>query len=165
MSVNTIRWTEMLFAIFIVVTIQGSCQSKSTLKTYETSKYKINYRSDWLFSNDGEIVNIYPKNEYGAVTISFYSGITFPLEETKSFILEMNQIAGDSPDSVKMVAKGELVEFIHDYVDKGKQRVWFTKAIRKGSDFFLITVNCDEGLWEKQKAEYFTVVESFKIKS
>ena len=136
--------TGILTAFFFLLVVQGCSQQKSDLKSYETSNYKISYRSDWLVSNDRGIVNIYPKDEYGSVTISFHSGITFPLEETKSFILEMNEIV-DSPDKVKMEKTGELVKFTHDFINKTSNHHWFTKAIRKGTDFFLITINCEEG--------------------
>lgn len=130
---------------------------------FESRRYQISYPADWLVSEEGKIVNIYPSSQRGAVTVSDYSGIDFPLEETRAFILDMHELSGD-PKSVTMAENGGVFEFTHEFTKKTDGVRWYTRAIRKGSDFFLITINCDEKQWEKQKATLFSIADSFNIK-
>jgi hypothetical protein len=153
-----------ILVLMLVMFFGGSCaQGKPSVKTYETSRYTVMYPNDWIVSNDGKIVNIYPKDNLGAVTISTYQGITFPLELTKELILETNGIV-DSTDSVKMIDRGEFVEFSHEYLNKKTNARWLTRALRRGSDLFLITVNCDDRLWPERKRDFLSVIDSFKMK-
>jgi hypothetical protein len=133
------------------------------MKKFESSKYHVSYPANWLVSEKGKIVNIYPGSERGALTISDYSGIDFPLEKTRAFILEMHELSGD-PNLVTMKENNGVFEFVHEFTNKNENARWYTRVIRKGSDFFLITINCPEGQWEKQKALLFSVADSFKIK-
>lgn len=160
---------KVLFTILAVVvfslglTIQACSQGNPQMKIFQNPQYLVQYPADWAVTSEKGIVNIYPKNQDGAITISFFSDITFPLDETKSSIIEMNELS-DSPESVKMTKLADVVEFTHNFVDAKANRHWFTKVLRKGSDLYLITINCRNEVWEKQKGSLFSVVDTFQIK-
>lgn len=154
---------NLLILLLGLLASQSCAQRSEEIKKFEASKYQVTYPASWLASENGKIVNIYSGSERGAVTISDYSGIDFPFEETRAFILEMHELSGD-PKSVTMKEDNGVFEFTHEFTKKTDGVRWYTRAIRKGSDFFLITMNCDERHWEKQKATLFSIADSFKIK-
>lgn len=150
--------------MMVLVFVAQSCSQEKTIsKKYQTENYEFDYPATWLISNENNIVNVYSRENFGAVTFSNYSGIDFPLEETKNFILELNQLQ-DEPRNVKMDKKEDGAEFTHNYFDKVKKIYWFTKVIRKNTDFYLMTINCSEKYWESEKLKFFGIVDSFKIK-
>lgn len=157
------RKIAIILVVLQCLVSPGYAQRKPSLKVYESEKYSVKYRADWLASKEGEILNIYPRGDFGAVTISVYQGITFPLEETRSMLRELNE-SPDSPDKVKMETIGALTVFTYEYFENKGKLKWFAKAIRTGSDFYLITINIKEATWKGTKAAFFKVVESFKIK-
>ena len=153
-----------LLVLFLVLLVAPACAQQTTeTKKFESSKYLVSYPAGWVVTEEGKIVNIFPDSERGAVTISDYSGIDFPLEETKAFVLEMHELSGD-PNSVTMKEANGAFEFTHEFTNRVKNERWYTRVVRKGKDFFLITINCPEDKWAKQRNILFSVVDSFKIK-
>lgn len=154
---------NLLILLLSLCALQSCAQTNEETKKFESRGYQISYPAGWLVSEEGKIVNIYPSSERGAVSISDYSGIDFPLEETRTFILDMHELSGD-PKSVTMTENNGVFEFTHEFTKKADSVRWHTRAIRKGSDFFLITINCPEDQWQRQKAVLVRVADSFKIK-
>jgi hypothetical protein len=131
-------------------------------KTYETSKYLINYPSTWLIStHDSSIINLYPKEEYGAITFSYRSHLELPMAETQKFIIDMNE-TNDNPANVKVIQKDNLTEYYYECYHKNVK--WLTKVIRKQNEFYILTSNCMESRWLKERDTFLKVFNSFKVK-
>lgn len=146
--------------LLLSFTIYQSCRQKDELLTYKGGKFTIEYPGLWQVLNENGILNFFPKENYGAVTISSYSNIDFPLDKTKEFILEMNNI-NDNPKNVKMTTKGSIVEFYYEHTDENLK--WITKAFRKQNDFYLLTINCELNKWDKNKDSFIASMNSFKL--
>lgn len=58
-------------------------------KIYETPGYSINVPEGWRSTDDSGIVNVFPANEIGAITISEYHDLDLPKAEMKKFILAL----------------------------------------------------------------------------
>ncbi len=139
---------------------QSYGQNNNNIKTFKGDKFSIEYSSLWQMESENTVLNIFPKENFGAVTISSRSGINFPLEKTKDFILEMNEIK-DNPEKVKMIMKNGIAEFYYEHTDKDLQ--WVTKVFRKGNDFYLLTVNCELNKWNENKKQFIAVMNSFRL--
>lgn len=148
-----------ILAVIVVATFQV-CGQDNNSATYKGDKYTLDYPANWQTSNKDGILNFFPKENYGAITISYYTGINFPLEKTKAFILEMYEIK-DKPTNVKMTTKGNVTEFYYEHIDKNVK--WITKAFRRNTDFYLLTINCDLNKWEANKNTLINTMNSFKI--
>ena len=136
------------------------CNQQEKIINYKGENFSLSYPASWQTTNDDGILNFFPIESYGAVTISSYKGITFPIEKTKELILETNKVK-DNPEHVIMIKKQDVVEFYYENVDDTLK--WVTRAIRKNTDFYLITINCELKRWESNKASFTKVLESFKL--
>jgi len=144
----------LFFALFLC------CDSTTT--TFDTEDFSISYPKIWKMANeDGGVYNFYPIEDYGAVSISVQKGVDLPMELTKKYILELHYVNGD-PDLVEMTKKGDQTEFYFEAIEDNV--IWVTKVIRKNSDFYLLTINCEESKWKLEKDQFLQVMNSVKIK-
>ena len=148
-----------LFFILLVSTHSLFAQNEN-VKTYRGNKFTIQYPDNWQISNEKGIVNFFPQDNYGAVTISVHSGINFSLAKTKSFIIEMNG-SKENPNRVKMTKQASVTVFDYEYEAKGIK--WVTRVFRKNNDLFLVTINCDDIYWDANKDAFLKVLHSFKL--
>ena len=146
-------------SMFFSLTTEVFAQEEK-ITTYKADKFTIEYPAIWETTNDNGTLNFFPKENYGAVTFSLHSGIDFPLEETKKFILEMYE-KKDDPGKVKLIQKGDIAEFMYEFADKNVK--WVTRAFRKKTDFYLLTINCDLDKWDANKDVFNKVINSFKL--
>jgi len=130
------------------------------MRIYKGDKYTLEYPVEWQTTNENGILNFFPIENFGALTLSKHSDIDFPLENTKQVILDMYEIK-DKPENVKMLRKGDIYEFTYQHVDKDVK--WVTKAFRNKTDFYLLTVNCELSKWDTNKDMFFKVINTFKI--
>ncbi|MFY7845544.1 hypothetical protein [Chryseobacterium gambrini] len=83
--------------LLIISLVTGSllfAQSVPT-KVYENDNYSITLPEGWKVTNDSDIINIFPGNEIGAITISEYHDLNLPKTETKKFILALYKSSDD----------------------------------------------------------------------
>jgi hypothetical protein len=144
----------------VLLTQQSHAQTEKN-KTYSNEHFSIDYPNFWEMTNEEGILNFFPKENYGAITVSSHSGIDYPIEKTRNFILDIYEIK-DNPRNVKMTKKGNGTEFYYEHIDKNIK--WITKAIRKNDTLYLLTINCDMPKWESEKHAFIKSLESFKIK-
>ncbi|WP_228448126.1 MULTISPECIES: hypothetical protein [unclassified Chryseobacterium] len=76
------------FLLFTAM-LSGSLFFAQKTTTYDSSNYSINVPDGWRSTNDSDIINIFPTNEIGAITISEYHDLNLPQAETKKFILAL----------------------------------------------------------------------------
>jgi hypothetical protein len=75
---------KKFFLIISLVTASlFSAQSVPT-KVYENDNYSITLPEGWKVTNDSEIINIFPGNEIGAITISEYHDLNLPKKKPKN---------------------------------------------------------------------------------
>jgi len=86
--------TAFLFSVF-------SFSQNLGKELYESENYSIAMPDTWKATNDDGIVNIFPTNEIGAITISEYHNLDLPKAEVKKFILALY----NSPDDEKKSKK------------------------------------------------------------
>ena len=134
---------------------------KDQLSIYETDEIIIYYPKDWQIENDSGIVNIFPKDSFGALTYSIMQNINFPVEMTRKLILDLYN-SKDDPKNVKMTKEVDYIEFYYEHKENNKY--WVTKVIRKNTNLFLLTINCTESQWDIEKKNYLPIMESIKIK-
>lgn len=146
--------------VFLLLFSQQLHAQNEKLKTYQGNKYSIQYPEKWQMTNEKGIINFFPEENYGAVTISVHSGINFSLAKTKSFVIEMND-SKESPNNVKMTKQGSVTVFDYEYEAKGIK--WVTRVFRKNNDLFLLTINCDDIYWDANKDAFLKVLHSFKL--
>ncbi|WP_238555601.1 hypothetical protein [Chryseobacterium sp. P1-3] len=63
--------------------VSGSLFFAQKTGVYDSPNYSINVPEGWKSTNDSDIVNIFPTNEIGAITISEYHDLNLPKEEMK----------------------------------------------------------------------------------
>ncbi|WP_185113781.1 hypothetical protein [Chryseobacterium sp. Leaf405] len=154
--------------IFIAVSLSAAsfifAQSVST-KLYESKNYSITLPQGWKVTNDNEIINIFPSNEIGAITISEYHDLDLPKAETKKFILSLYQSADDEKLVKSKSGKKGYTEYFYEYFDEKENLYWITKVFQKDKDLFLISINCGKKYWNGNYMKLFNeAFESFKVK-
>ncbi len=155
---------KTLSALFLGIGFFLFAQSVPT-KIYESPNYSVTLPDGWKVTNDDDIVNIFPDNHIGAVTISEYHGLNLPETETKKFILALYQSPDDEKKVTSRNGKKGYTEYFYEYADEKEKLIWLTRVFRKDKDLFLISVNCRQQYWNGNYMKLFSeAFESFKIK-
>jgi hypothetical protein len=155
---------KILSALFFFTAVFFLAQSVST-KLYESQNYSITLPDGWKVTNDNDIINIFPDNHIGAITISEYHGLNLPKEETKKFILALYQSSDDEKKVKSRNGKKGYTEYFYEYVDEKEKLIWRTRVFQKDKDLFLISVNCGKKYWNGNYMKLFNeAFDSFKIK-
>lgn len=155
---------KILSALFFFTAVFFFAQSVST-KVYESQNYSITLPDGWKVTNDNDIINIFPDNHIGAITISEYHGLNLPKEETKKFILALYQSSDDEKKVKSRNGKKGYTEYLYEYVDEKEKLIWRTRVFQKDKDLFLISVNCGQKYWNGNYMRLFNeAFDSFKIK-
>jgi hypothetical protein len=132
---------------------------------YDNESYSIKLPEGWKVTNDSDIVNIFPSNEIGAITISEYHDLNLPKAETKKFILALYKSADDEKKVKSKSGKKGYTEYFYEYFDEKEKLYWITKVFQKDKDMFLVSINCTQKYWNGNYMKLFNeAFESFKIK-
>ncbi len=133
--------------------------------TYESANYSINVPEGWKSTNDEGIVNVFPTNEIGAITISEYHDLNIPKEETKKFILALYKSKDEESKIKASKGKKGYTEYLYEYFDEHDKLFWITKVFQKDKNLFLISINCGQKYWNGNYMNLFNeTFNSFKIK-
>ncbi|AZA82991.1 hypothetical protein C1637_17375 [Chryseobacterium lactis] len=134
-------------------------------KVYDSPNYSINVPEGWKSTNDSDIVNIFPTNEIGAITISEYHDLALPKGEMKKFILALYK-SGDEESKIKQSkSKKGYTEYFYEYFDQKEKLFWITRAFQKDKDLYLVSINCGQKFWNGNYMTLFNeTFNSFKIK-
>ncbi|HAO07219.1 MULTISPECIES: hypothetical protein [Chryseobacterium] len=153
--------------LLIISLVTGSllfAQSVPT-KVYENDNYSITLPEGWKVTNDSDIINIFPGNEIGAITISEYHDLNLPKTETKKFILALYKSSDDEKKIKSKSGKKGYTEYFYEYDDDHEKLHWITKVFQKDKDLFLVTINCTQKYWNGNYMKLFNeAFDSFKIK-
>lgn len=153
--------------LLIISLVTGSllfAQSVPT-KVYENDNYSITIPEGWKVTNDSDIINIFPGNEIGAITISEYHDLNLPKTETKKFILALYKSSDDEKKVKSKSGKKGYTEYFYEYDDDHEKLHWITKVFQKDKDLFLVTINCTQKYWNGNYMKLFNeAFDSFKIK-
>ncbi|MBK1895878.1 hypothetical protein [Chryseobacterium paridis] len=134
-------------------------------KIYESANYSINVPEGWKSTNDEDIVNIFPSNEIGAITISEYHDLNLPKEETKKFILALYKSNEEEAKVKSSKGKKGYTEYFYEYFDEHDKLFWITKVYQKEKNLFIISINCGQKYWNGNYMNLFNeTFNSFKIK-
>ena len=152
--------------LLIISLVTGSllfAQSVPT-KVYENDNYSITLPEGWKVTNDSDIINIFPGNEIGAITISEYHDLNLPKTETKKFILALYKSSDDEKKIKSKSGKKGYTEYFYEYDDDHEKLHWITKVFQKDKDLFLVTINCTQKYWNGNYMKLFNeAFDSFKI--
>ncbi|MCJ8153866.1 hypothetical protein MKJ01_08875 [Chryseobacterium sp. SSA4.19] len=155
---------KILSALFLYTAVFSFAQSAST-KVYESQNYSITLPDAWKVTDDDNIINIFPDNHIGAITISEYHGLNLPKEETKKFILALYKSSDDEKNVKSRNGKKGYTEYFYEYTDQKEKLIWRTRVFQKDKDLFLISVNCGQKYWNGNYMTLFNeAFDSFKIK-
>ncbi|MFY1046581.1 hypothetical protein [Chryseobacterium sp. GP-SGM7] len=142
-----------------------SFSQKLGIELYESEHYSITMPDTWKATNDEGIVNIFPTNQIGAITISEYHDLELPKAEVKKFILALYNSSDDEKKVKNTGSKKGYSEYEYEYFDEKEKLLWITKLYQKNTDMFLITINCQEKHWNGNYMKVFNeTFDSFKIK-
>lgn len=142
-----------------------SFSQKLGSELYESENYSITVPDTWKATNDEGIVNIFPTNQIGAITISEYHDLELPKAEVKKFILALYNSSDDEKKVKNTGSKKGYSEYQYEYFDEKEKLFWITKLYQKNTDMFLISINCQEKHWNGNYMKVFNeAFESFKIK-
>lgn len=145
----------------------GSSAAAAELKTFESPAgfYSISYPATWKLQRDGNIVNIMPPDERGAVTISaFHSDagdMRAFLHITREPFARLEAVVKFAPFE-KAPALGIAGEF-REKEDKA-WRYWIVRGVHLRHVFVLITANDIEADFPKRRAEYLSILDSLILR-
>ena len=142
-----------------------SFAQKISTKTYDTDNYAITFPDTWKTTDDSGIINIFPTNEVGAITISEYHDLDLPKGETKKFILALYKSTDEEKKVKNNSGKKGYTEYYYEYFDEKEKSFWITKVYQKEKNLYLITINCEQKYWNGNYMKLFNeAFDSFKIK-
>lgn len=145
----------------------GSLFYAQTIPTeiYESENYSISHPADWKVTNNDDIINIFPPNQIGAITISEYHDLNLPKAETKKFILALYKSADEEKKVASKSGKKGYTEYFYEYLDEKEKLIWLTKVFQKDKNLYLVSVNCSQKYWNGNYMKIFNeAFDSFKIK-
>lgn len=152
-------------SILIITLLLGFFSFAQKQKVYENPNYLINLPDGWKAMNEGDIVNIFPTNEIGAITISEYHDLNLPKAETKKFILALYKSSDDENKIKSKNGKKGYTEYFYEYLDEKGKTFWITKVFQKDKDLYLVSINCGQQYWNGNYMTLFNeTFNSFKIK-
>ncbi len=155
---------KLLFLLFLMTALSVTAQSVP-VTLYESPNYSIAYPKDWKVTDDSGIINIFPANQIGAVTISEYHDLNLPKTETRKFILALYKSGDDEKRVTSRNGKKGYTEYFYEYHDEKEKLVWLTKVCQKDKDLYLISVNCAQKYWNGNYMKLFKeAFESFQVK-
>jgi hypothetical protein len=132
---------------------------------YESENYSISKPDTWKATNDDGIVNIFPTNEIGAITISEYHNLDLPKTDIKKFILALYNSSDEEKKVKNTGTKKGYSEYQYEYFDDKEKLFWVTKLYQKDQNIFLVSINCQEKHWNGNYMKVFNeAFDSFKIK-
>lgn len=151
-----------LFSVFVSVL---SFSQKLGTELYDSENYSIEMPDTWKATNDEGIVNIFPTNQIGAITISEYDDLNLPKEEIKKFILALYK-SSDEAEKIKTgKSKKGFIEYNYEFFDEHEKIFWITKVLQKEKKLYLLTINCQQKYWNGNYMKLFNeAFETFKIK-
>lgn len=151
--------------IVVLTFLLGYFSFAQKAKVYESDNYSINVPDGWKSTNDNDIVNIFPTNEIGAITISEYRDLNIPKEEIKKFILALYKSKDEESKVKTNKGKKGFTEYSYEYFDEHDKLFWITKVFQKDKNMFLISINCGQKYWNGNYMNLFNeTFKSFKIK-
>jgi len=137
-----------------------------TTEKYESENYSIMMPDTWKATNDDGIVNIFPSNQIGAITISEYHDLDLPKSEVKKFILALHNSYEDEKKVKTGSSKKGYSEYQYEYFDETEKLFWVTRVYQKNKDMYIISINCQEKHWNGNYMMVFNeAFNSFKIKN
>ncbi|MDQ0594673.1 hypothetical protein QFZ37_003042 [Chryseobacterium ginsenosidimutans] len=155
---------NIIAAFFLIIGFFSFAQSVPTT-VYESKNYSIALPQGWKVTNDSDIINIFPSNQIGAITISEYHDLNLPKTETKKFILALYKSSDDEKKVRSKSGKKGYTEYFYEYFDEKEKLIWITKVLQKDKDMFLVSINCTQKYWNGNYMKLFNeAFESFKIK-
>ncbi|MFN4365277.1 hypothetical protein [Chryseobacterium hispalense] len=156
---------KKLISAFLLFTGSLLFAQSVSNEVYQSENYSIIHPQDWKVTNDSEIINIFPPNQIGAITISEYHDLTLPKTETKKFILALYQSSDDENKVISKSGKKGYTEYFYEYLDEKQKLIWLTKVFQKDKDLYLISINCGQKYWNGNYMKLFNeAFNSFKIK-
>lgn len=152
-------------AAFVFAFVLGNLAFAQKEQRYDSSNYSINIPEGWRSTNDSDIINIFPTNEIGAVTISEYHDLELPKGEMKKFILALYQSKEEENKVKENKGKKGYTEYFYEYFDEKEKLYWITKAFQKDKSMYLVSINCGQKYWNGNYMSLFNeTFNSFKIK-
>ena len=150
-----------LLFLFVALLILPSFIQKAKDKIYSGNRFSIGYPYNWEIAVQEEVVQLFPTDNNGSVTITSYVGIDLPPEEMPAYLLSLYQLH-TTEAKVIIIPAGERTDYFFEHTRGGTQ--WFVKAVHNGNDLYLLTVNCEVGKWGSSKPLFLKVVNSFRLK-
>ncbi len=153
-----------IFVYIIAFFFLLSFKSADVTQKFETDNFVIEYPDLWRATNDDGIINIFPDNEIGAITISGYRELELNEEQTKMLILDVigSQESAEKV-SVKKIRGGK--EYSYEFVDEKQKAAWKAKVIANDKLLYLVTIFCESKYWNgNYKNLFIESYNSFKIK-
>ena len=156
---------KKIIFIFALVFSLGLFAQKSDTKLFDNENYAITIPDTWRATNDEGIVNIFPTNQIGAITISEYHDLEIPKTETKKFILALYNSTDDEKKVKSGSSKKGFTVYFYEYFDENENLVWLTRVFQKNKELYLVTINCQKKYWNGNYMKVFNeTFNSFKIK-
>jgi hypothetical protein len=156
----------MLLRLLIILAFGSAAASGAELKKFESPAgfYSIEYPSEWKLARDGDIVNIFPPDERGAVTISAFHSESGDMQAflhmTREPFASSEGVVRFSPYR-KAPLSGIAGEFREE--QDGVWRYWVVRGIHLKHVFVLVTANDVEADSPRRRSQYLSILDSLVL--
>jgi len=126
--------------------------------------YSIQYPASWKVSREGNIVNVFPPDENGAVTISAFHSDSGDMD----VFLRITREPFSRSEAVVPFSRFEnapLTGIAGEFREKqdGVWRYWLVRGVHLKHVYVLITANDLEKDFPKRRAEYLNILDSLVL--
>ncbi len=153
---------KFTIAFFVILFLSINIQAQEiNFKTFTTDDFSLSYPENWKTQGEGKVYNFYLDIELGDISISVYKNSNFSDEKIEGALLGINEKRSDT-DKVEKKIKDGTTEYMYTYTQNGIK--WIGKGIRKGVDFYFITLNWKLTSWDSYSKQFTKTFDSFSIK-
>ena len=150
-----------IFLLATISTLSLFCQD-ILLQEYKNDAFEFQYPKKWTIdSSDNPRVSFYYNATLGDITISIYKNKAPSDKELKKIVLEINNKKELHPDIKTLTIDGQTNCTYNYASDKIK---YFIKAIKKGNNLYLVSLNWQEKSWDTFKDLLLKSFDSFRPK-
>jgi hypothetical protein len=134
-------------------------------KTYNSPEgiYELEYPKSWILHREENILNIFPKDQIGAVTISAF---LFKSQTNKDILQLLNKQFGLEKREIKVDLKkiDNTTIFEFEYLNEEDKRYWIVVGKKGSKNFALGTINSTEKDMLNRRKKYYRILDTLIVK-
>ncbi|MFT3912434.1 MAG: hypothetical protein QM737_23605 [Ferruginibacter sp.] len=155
------NFSRLMLMVVLICFLCPVISCAQPAETYKGKGFSLVYPKEWKTTDEEGILNFFPEDNSGAITISIYSNVNLSIADLKFGILEATGKDTSEVGNVKITTKADLTILYYECVSNNTK--WVAKIFKRKNDIFFLTVNSTPVSWIEKKEMFMKVMDSFKL--